>query len=115
MEGLEPAGEQQRIDALESQIHRDHVTIRGLEEQAVADRAVIAHLEAEGMLDRERIANLEVALTTARRIGAAMGILMSRRRLTDVQAFELLREASHVRQRKLRELAEDVLLAGDLP
>jgi len=103
------------IGDLHVQAGLDRATIDKLEGQVVADRAVIDQLEAEGIIDRGKIANLETALVTARRIGAAMGILMSSRHLTDAEAFELLREASHRRQRKLRDLVDDVLLTGELP
>lgn len=60
-------------------------------------------------------ANLQLALASNRRIGTAIGILMAHRRITDVAAFELLREASQRGHRKLRDIAEDVVLTGALP
>ncbi|MGH8861485.1 MAG: ANTAR domain-containing protein [Jatrophihabitantaceae bacterium] len=60
----------------------------------------------------DRIANLEIALATNRRIGMAIGVLMTTRQLTDAAAVELLRTASQHRGRKLRDLAEEVLLTG---
>jgi DNA-binding response OmpR family regulator len=44
--------------------------------------------------EEDKAANLELALASNRQIGAAMGILMSQLRLTDEQAFDLLRKAS---------------------
>ena len=64
---------------------------------------------------RHRADHLEKALESGRRIGAAMGILMATRRLTEPQAFDALRVASQHSQRKLRDVAEDVLLTGELP
>jgi hypothetical protein len=64
---------------------------------------------------RYRADHLEQALVSSRRIGAAMGVLMSRLRLTDDQAFDALRTASQHSHRKLRDVAEDVLLTGELP
>jgi uncharacterized coiled-coil protein SlyX len=89
--------------------------IEDLEAQVAADRKVIDHLEAEGLVDRDTITNLEAALVTARGIGAAMGVLMCRHVLTEPQAFDLLREASQRQHRKVRDLADYVVLAGDLP
>jgi hypothetical protein len=120
---------ERRIDELTHAADADHATIRGLEQhadadqetihglqlQAEVDHAIIDHLEAEGDVDREKIANLETALVTARRIGAAIGVLMSRHQVTDAQAFNLLREASQMNHRKLREVAEDVVLTGTIP
>jgi AmiR/NasT family two-component response regulator len=60
-------------------------------------------------------ANLQIALESNRRIGTAVGILMAHRRIRDSAAFELLRVASQRAHRKLREIAEDVVLTGALP
>ena len=63
---------------------------------------------------RVRIEHLETALATNRRIGIAIGVVMARYGLTDEQAFELLREQSQVRNKKLRDLAEEVVYTGTL-
>lgn len=63
---------------------------------------------------RAKAENLERALKTSRDIGVAMGIIMARRACTRQQAFELLRRASRVHQRKLAEIAADVADAGIL-
>jgi AmiR/NasT family two-component response regulator len=63
----------------------------------------------------DKAANLERALSSNRQIGAAMGILMARLKLTDEQAFDLLRKASQNRHRKLRDIAEEVMMTGELP
>lgn len=62
-----------------------------------------------------KIANLETALRTNRRIGMAIGIVMAQHRCTDVEAFDRLRRLSQHRNRKLRELAEEVIYTGALP
>jgi AmiR/NasT family two-component response regulator len=85
-----------------------------LQGQAVLDRAIIAHLEAEGLLNRARVANLQIALISCRRIGAAIGILMASGKLTQDAAFDLLRVRSEHTNRKLREIADEVILAGTL-
>ncbi len=59
--------------------------------------------------------HLERALVSNRTIGTAIGILMSERRVTPDQAFTLLRERSQNSNRRLREIAEDVVLTGTLP
>jgi DNA-binding response OmpR family regulator len=61
-----------------------------------------------------RAGSLEVALQTNRRIGLAIGILMARHTLSAESAFDLLRKASNERNVKLRDIAEEVVLAGDL-
>lgn len=59
--------------------------------------------------------NLEGALESNRRIGVAIGVLMSRHRITEETAFALLRKDSQSQHRKLREVADEVILMGDLP
>jgi hypothetical protein len=59
--------------------------------------------------------NLERAQRSNRRIGMAIGILMSRHGVTEIQAFEALRSVSTHRNVRLREIAEDVVYTGDLP
>ena len=61
-----------------------------------------------------RAENLQLALSTNRRIGVAIGVLMVAERLTHEQAFDRLREASQRSNRKLRDVAEDVILTGQL-
>jgi AmiR/NasT family two-component response regulator len=49
---------------------------------------------------------------------AAIGIIMANRRVDERQAFDVLRRASSTSNRKLRLIAEDVVLTGaveDLP
>jgi hypothetical protein len=64
---------------------------------------------------RHRADQLESGLATSRRIGAAVGILMHRHRWTYEQAFTSLTRTSQHTNRKLRDVAEDVVLTGDLP
>lgn len=61
-----------------------------------------------------RSANLERALSSNRQVGAAVGILMASHKLTDDRAFALLRETSNKTNRRLRDVAEDVVLTGRL-
>lgn len=66
------------------------------------------------MAAEARIANLERALLSNRRIGMAVGILMARRRVTEQQAFDLLRQQSSLHNVKLAAIAEEVVYTGDL-
>lgn len=75
---------------------------------------VTAH-EIERRTADAAAANLQIALSSNRRIGTAIGILMAHRRITDTAAFELLRDASQRGHRKLRDIAEDVVLTGTVP
>lgn len=88
--------------------------IDDLEHELVIDREVISHLQADGVIEREKIANLTAALVTARRIGLAMGILMQARKISEHDAFGLLRAASQQENVKLRDVADRVALTGSL-
>ncbi|MGY1740608.1 MULTISPECIES: ANTAR domain-containing protein [unclassified Blastococcus] len=79
--------------------------------------AVLAELDqlhARVRSAEDRAANLEPALTTNRRIGIAIGILMCQRQLTADQAFALLATHSQKSNVKVRELAETVIYTGSL-
>lgn len=62
----------------------------------------------------DRAENLQRALGTNRVIGTALGILMVQERITADQAFTRLREASQTSNRKLRDVADDVVFTGTL-
>ncbi|MFL6163734.1 MAG: ANTAR domain-containing protein [Jatrophihabitantaceae bacterium] len=59
--------------------------------------------------------NLHTALDSSRRIGAAIGVLMAIHKVTEDQAFDLLRTASQLLHRKLRDIASEVVETGALP
>ena len=63
---------------------------------------------------RRRADGVTAALQTNRDIGAALGVLMARLLVTREQAFDLMRIASQRSNRKMREIAEDVLETGIL-
>jgi ANTAR domain/GAF domain len=63
---------------------------------------------------RRRADGLTAALQSNRDIGAALGVLMARLLVTREQAFDLMRIASQRTNRKLRDIAEDVLETGML-
>jgi AmiR/NasT family two-component response regulator len=76
--------------------------------------AEMARLTDDLALADEQLGHLRTALATNRRIGMAIGILMSLRRIGGDEAFELLRRASSHRNVKLRLVAEDVIRTGTL-
>jgi GAF domain-containing protein len=61
------------------------------------------------------VMNLERALVTNREIGTAIGIVMATDRCTEQEAFTLLRVASQHLNRKLRDVASDVVHTGLVP
>jgi hypothetical protein len=83
---------------------------------AAARRAAsFAHPVIDHYHSVNRATNLATALETSRQIGAAMGVLMATRKITDRQAFELLRATSQQLHRKLRDIAVEVTETGVLP
>src|SRR6185437_2092890 len=76
--------------------------------------ATHAAIVLTGSRRQQDVANLQQGLQSSREIGVAVGILMSRHRVTKEQAFDLLRVASQHTHRKLRELALEVGETGML-
>ena len=71
-------------------------------------------IAASAVAHRTHAEQLNEALSTSRQIGLAMGILMATHKVTENQAFDLLRIASMNTNRKLREIAVDVVQTGTL-
>jgi GAF domain-containing protein len=77
---------------------------------AVAAGNLHAYLSA-----RDRADNLQIALEARGVIDQAKGILMDRHKLTADQAFQVLTQMSMKTNRKLREIADDLVHTGELP
>jgi hypothetical protein len=104
------------IDALvnranKSDVRADAMDLRAeqIEDRARIDRDMITDLQAEGILSREHTAQMEQALKSSRTIGAAIGILMASRGITEDQAFAVLKQSSQSANRKLREIAAELV------
>ena len=67
------------------------------------------------LANRRKVEHLTIALENSREIGQAMGILMATHKVTADMAFDLLRTASQHGHLKLREVAKEVTLTGQLP
>jgi AmiR/NasT family two-component response regulator len=74
----------------------------------------VAQLRHELAAAQNTIRHLEQALVGARRIGAAVGIIMARQTTTYDAAFDVLVTASKAQNRKLRVIADEVVLYGTL-
>ena len=103
-----------RADASEARADETQRRVEKLEARAEVDQKVIAALQADGILAREHVTHLEEALRSSRRIGAAIGIVMISRKVTEADAFEILSRASQQANRKLRLLADEVAATGDV-
>jgi GAF domain-containing protein len=80
-----------------------------------ASWAGVALTNMDALQDARDLAeNLQAALDHRAVIEQAKGILMERHRLTAEQAFRLLAEASMHANRKLRDVAEDLVRTGQL-
>ena len=86
---------------------------KGLIFATLAGLALKCAAEREG--DVDALANLHQALRTREMIGQAEGILMERERITAEQAFDVLRRASQNLNIKLREVADAVVVTGEVP
>jgi hypothetical protein len=98
-----------QIAYLRVEHHGDLSRIEVLEGLGVVDRGVITQHELEGVINRAQIVNLENALASCRRIGAAMGIIMTKQQLTEEQAFMALRRTGRTTDRTMVDLAHDIL------
>ena len=102
------------IDDLVARSKLDRQAITELADRVTIDRELIAELQADGVVREEQVAGLEAALRASRTIGAALGIIVATRKVNESTAFELLKAASQRTNRKVRTLAEYILLTGDL-
>lgn len=76
---------------------------------------VLASGALAGLAAYEQADQLSAALESNRDIATALGILMISRRVDRATAFGLLRRSSQHSQRKLRDVADEIILTGVLP
>jgi hypothetical protein len=103
------------IDDLQKAGIADRSDIDRLRAGAEVDRVLIAELQTEGVLQADHAEQMKEALSTARKIGAAIGIVMAAHRCDERQAFDMLAQTSMHHNRKVREIADDVVSTGALP
>ncbi len=101
------------IDALEARADKSDARADDLAGRIEIDRDMIAELQDEGVLSREHAAQMEQALKSSRTIGAALGMIMASRNVCEDEAFTILRTASQNYNRKLRDLAHELVASGD--
>lgn len=75
--------------------------------------ATYAALALASAREQERVEQLQQALASSRTIGVAIGVLMARHRLGEDEAFDLLRGASQRANRKLRQIATDLVASEE--
>lgn len=82
----------------------------------VIDDASLAVANAVAFARHELVAaHLKDALESRDLIGQAKGMLMARRAISSEKAFAVLREMSQRTNRKLRDVAQDLIENGELP
>jgi len=89
----------------------------GFDDEAEAIGTILAAYAALAFArarEREQISGLEQAVASNRSIGMAIGILMAIRRVGQDEAFDFLRTVSQRTNRKLREIADEVVHTGQL-
>lgn len=110
LEGTDPLDADGRafVTTLKDHLARSVDTVRaiGRAEEGAAEEVAAAH---------SKIEHLERALESNRLIGTAVGILMAELRITSEEAFDRLRTASQTSNRKLSDVADDVVFTGALP
>jgi len=90
-------------------------TVEAFGDQDLAEGLLLTTHAAQAVANAhllERANNLERALSSNRDIGTAIGVLMSQHKLTREQSFDLLRIASQNTNRKLHDVALDVIDTG---
>ncbi len=97
------------IEALMSRADEADARADRIEANSQFDRDLIAELQHDGLLSQENAAQMEEALKSSRIIGAAIGVVMASRGVSDAEAFAILKKASNDSNRKLRELAADLM------
>lgn len=95
-----------RADQADIRADIGDVRVDKIEAAERVDREMIAELQADGELSREHAKQLEQALRSSRVIGAAVGMLMASRNLSEDQAFAVLTKASQDSNQKLRHIAQ---------
>ncbi len=103
------------IDALTSRADEAEARADRIEANSQFDRDLIAELQRDGLLTQEHSAQMEEALKSSRIIGAAIGVVMASRGVSDAEAFAILTKASNDSNRKLRDLAADLLASTPAP
>jgi hypothetical protein len=98
-----------RADTSEERVDVLYERVDAVEAREVVDREMIAELQSQGVVSRQHVAQLEQALVSSRIIGAAIGILMDSRKVSQDDAFTMLKQASFRSNRKIRDIAAAIV------
>lgn len=92
----------------------DRRRIADIEGRLNIHEEVIAELQRDGLVDHDQVVHLQEALRTSRMIGAAIGMVMATRKVSEVEAFARLNGASQNSNRKIRVVANEVVSSGEV-
>lgn len=106
-------GLQGQIDELARRLDTADAERHSLAERVDIDREMLLELQADGLVSEQHARDLDVALQSSRTIGAAIGILMNSRGISADEAFGVLRQTSQDANRKVREIATEIVEAAD--
>lgn len=106
-------GLQSQIDELARRLDAADEERYSLAERADIDREMLLELQADGLVSEQHARDLELALQSSRTIGAAIGLLMASREIGADDAFAILRQTSQDTNRKVREIAAEIVEAAD--
>lgn len=88
----------------------------GLDERSIEEASLLAAFAVvalAGALERNRADNLALALDTNRQIGKAIGLLMAAHKISDEQAFNVLKRTSQDLNRKMHDIAVEFVAKED--
>ena len=91
---------------------------RAFDGEQLKDAALFAGQAVSLLLHAEtatRAAQLAFAVESNRKTAMAIGVLMARHNVTSDAAFDMLKRVSNAKRKKVREIAEYVAEAGELP
>lgn len=75
---------------------------------------LVSYLQDKIVDQEQAYRRLEGAIATSRTIGMAVGIVMSVKKVSDTEAFAMIARISQQQNRKVRLIADDIVLTGTL-
>ena len=103
---------QEQIDRLQRQVTVNRADIDDLQADGLLERTLLESLQERSASQAQLNEELRHALLTSRTIGVAIGIVMARHLVTQEVAFGILRKFSNDTNRKLRDVAEEIVSTG---
>jgi hypothetical protein len=103
-----------RAESREARDDAYRARVAALEARLDVNEEVLAELQSAGLVKDDQVVHLQEALRSSRLIGAAIGIIMATRKVSQVEAFAMLSRGSQNTNRKVLVLADEVVSTGDV-